>query len=151
MRRSTTARVLSDVLEREMFRALRQETGLSYTAQTGYEVHGDGTATIVAVAEALPEKADAVLGGFVDVLAKLRVGRIDPADVQSVVGKAVDGFGNAEADAQRLPGYAFTMLVGQPNLTDAGDDFAALMAAADADMYRMKERTRRAQPVIAPR
>ncbi len=112
VRRSAAAGVFSGVLERELFRALRQEGGLSYTAQTNYEPRGDGYATIAAIADALPEKADAVLGGFVDVLAKLRVGRIDPADVEAVVGKAIDGYGNAEADAARLPTYAFNLLVG---------------------------------------
>lgn len=115
--RSAAAGVFTGVLERELFRALRQECGLSYTAQTSYEPRGDGTAVIVAVADALPEKADAVLGGFVDVLAKLKAGRIDPADVEAVVSKTADGLGNAEADAARLPQYAFNLLVGYPNQT----------------------------------
>ncbi len=129
--RSAAAGVLSGVLERELFRALRQEGGLSYTAQTNYEPRGDGYATITAVADALPEKADAVLGGFVDVLAKLRVGRIDPADVEAVVGKAVDGYGNAEADAARLPAYAFNLLVG--HRVQTLDEAAAELRAVTPD------------------
>ena len=117
VRRSVAAGVFTGVLERELFRALRQEAGLSYTTSTNYEARGDGSALLVAVADATPDKADAVLGGFVDVLAKLKVGRIDPADVGAVVAKAADGLGNAEADAARLPQYAFNLLVGYPNQT----------------------------------
>ncbi|GAA0812913.1 M16 family metallopeptidase [Spirilliplanes yamanashiensis] len=132
--RSAAAGVFTGVLERELFRALRQEDGLSYTAHAAYEPRGDGSALIVAVADALPEKADAVLGGFVDVLAKLKVGRIDPADVDAVVGKAADALGTAEADAARLPQYAFDMLVGFPlqTLEEAAADLRAVTPGAVA-------------------
>jgi zinc protease len=112
--RSSTAEVLSGVLERELFRELRQETGLSYTTQTDYDPRGDGMAVITAVADALPEKQDAVLGGFIDVLAKLRAGRVEAADVHSVIAKRADALDNAEADVARLPGYATNLLCGSP-------------------------------------
>lgn len=136
VRRSAAAGVLSTVLERELFRALRQESGLSYTTQTDYDPRGDEHAVITAVADALPSKQDAVLGGFIDVLAKVRVGRIEPADVEAVVTKSIDGLSNAEVDAARLPGYAFNMLVGWPNQT-VEEKVAELRAVTVDDVRRV--------------
>jgi hypothetical protein len=129
--RSTTASVFASVLEREMFRGLRQEAGLSYTVQTDYDPRGDGTAVITAVADALPEKQDAVLGGFVDVLAKMGVGRIEAADVKAVVAKRVEALDNAEAHAARLPAHAFNLLTGWPQQT--ADELAAELRAVTPD------------------
>ena len=117
VRRRTAASVFSGVLERELFRGLRQEGGLSYTAGTDYTPRGDGFAVITALADALPEKQDAVLGGFVDILAKMRVGRIEQADIDAVVTKNTDALDNAEVYAARLPSYAFGMLTGAAHPT----------------------------------
>ena len=114
VRRDAAASVFSGVLEREMFRALRQRDGLSYTAATHYEPRGDGYAVITALADALPEKQDAVLGGMIDVLAKMRIGRIEEADVAAVIGKAADALSTADADRARLPSAAFNLLTGHP-------------------------------------
>lgn len=129
--RSTTASVFAAVLEREMFRGLRQETGLSYTVQTDYDPRGDGSAVITAVADALPEKQDAVLGGFVDVLAKMSIGRIEAADVKAVQAKRLEALNNAEAHAARLPGHAFSLLTGSPQ--QSADELAAELRAVTPD------------------
>ncbi|WP_155369893.1 M16 family metallopeptidase [Catellatospora vulcania] len=119
VRRSTAASVYSGVLERELFRDLRQEGGYSYTASTSYDPRGDGYATITAHADALPEKQGAVLGGFVDVLARLRHGTIDPASVAAVRTKSLENLNHPEIEAARLPGHALNLLTGQRNLTVA--------------------------------
>ncbi|ABP55182.1 M16 family metallopeptidase [Salinispora tropica] len=111
--RSVTASVFAGVLERELFQALRQRDGLSYTAATNYEPRGDGYATITALADALPEKQDAVLGGFIDVLAKVRVGRIDEANIAAVIGKATESLSADDADNARLASAAFDVLTGE--------------------------------------
>ncbi|MEN3611691.1 insulinase family protein [Plantactinospora sp. ZYX-F-223] len=129
--RQAAATVLTGVLERKLFRALRQEAGLSYTAAADYEPRGDGFAVITALADALPEKQGAVLGGFVDVLAELRVGRIDDAEVAAVVGKATDALGTAEADAARLPAAAFNLLTGYP--VSSSDDLAMELKAVTVE------------------
>ncbi|HEX5596489.1 MAG TPA: insulinase family protein [Micromonosporaceae bacterium] len=113
--RSLAASVFAEVLERELFRALRQESGLSYTVGANYEPRGDGMAVVMAVADALPEKKDAVLGGFVDVLAKLRVGRVEQADVDAVTAKMIGSLDFSETIAARLPSCAFNLLTGYPN------------------------------------
>ncbi|GIF62564.1 hypothetical protein Ais01nite_05990 [Asanoa ishikariensis] len=119
VRRRSAASVFSAVLEREMYRSLRQEGGYSYTANTSYDPRGDEFATITAYADALPDKQDAVLGAFVDVLAKLQVGRFEQADLDSVRSQAEEVLRHDESDAARLPAAAMNALVGQPNLTAA--------------------------------
>ncbi|MFF0234306.1 insulinase family protein [Micromonospora sp. NPDC005254] len=136
VRRSTAAAVFSGVLERELYRSLRQESGLSYTTTTGYEPRGDGYATLRALADALAEKQDAVLGGFVDVLAKLRVGRIEQADLDATIAKREDVLGTAEIDAARLPGYALNVLTGEPNLS-IDEHRAELKAVSLADLRQV--------------
>lgn len=116
VRRRTAASLFADVLERELFRSLRQEGGLSYTTTAGYDPRGDGYASLRALADALPEKQDAVLGGVVDTLAKLRAGRIEQGDLDACVAKRDDFLGTAEVDAARLPAYACNVLTGERNL-----------------------------------
>ncbi|MDG4796295.1 insulinase family protein [Micromonospora sp. WMMD1082] len=138
VRRRTAASVFADVLERELFRALRQDAGLSYTTTTGYEPRGDGQAHLRALADALAEKQDAVLGGFIDVLAKLRVGRIEQGDLDAAVAKRVDMCALAEADAARLPAYAFNLLTGEPNRT-LDEHCAELKALTIADLHEVAQ------------
>lgn len=116
VRRRTAASLFSAVLEREMYRSLRQEGGYSYVASTSYEPRGDGFATVTALADALPDKQDAVLGGFLDVLARLRVGRIEQADLDSVRTKAEEALRHENYDWARLPMAAMNALTGHPNL-----------------------------------
>jgi hypothetical protein len=115
VRRSTAASVFSTVLERELYRALRQEGGYSYTVSTDYEPRGDDHATLTALVDSLPDKQAAVLGGFVDVLTKLRWGNIDPADLAAARTQREEGLNNPLRDVGRLPGYCMNLLTGQPN------------------------------------
>ena len=117
VRRRTAASMFSAVLEREMFRSLRQEGGYSYVASTSYEPRGDDFATVTALADALPDQQDAVLGGFLDVLARLRVGRIAQSDIDSVRAKAEEQLRHEDHDAARLPMAAMNVLTGHPSLT----------------------------------
>ena len=117
VRRRTAASVFSAVLEREMYRSLRQAGGYSYVTSTSYDPRGDGFATVTALADALPDKQDAVLGGFFDVLAKLRVGRIEQDDLDSVCTKADEALRHEDRDAARLPIAAMNVLTGYPNPT----------------------------------
>ncbi len=136
VRRETAAGVFAGVLERVMFRSLRQEGGLSYTVQTDYEPRNDGGAVITAVADALPDKQGAVLGGFIDVLATMRVGRIDPADVTTVVNQRVSALEQAEEQGGRLPGQAFNLLAGRP-LQSVEEALAETRAVTLADVVRV--------------
>ncbi|MEU3981576.1 insulinase family protein [Streptomyces sp. NPDC026672] len=110
---TTAARLYAGVLERELSRALRQEGGYSYTAATDLTSRRDGFAVVTAFADALPAKQDAVLGGFVDVLAALQVGRIRPADLEAVRGRADGALTAPDGAVRRLPGAAEDLLAGR--------------------------------------
>jgi predicted Zn-dependent peptidase len=110
----SAARLYAGVLGRALFRALRQEGGYSYTATAGYGSRRDGFALVTAFADALPEKQDAVLGEFVDVLAGFQVGRIEQADLDAVRAHADAALTAPDAAAQRLPAAAELLLAGRP-------------------------------------
>ncbi|MFG2474286.1 insulinase family protein [Streptomyces fagopyri] len=111
---STAARLYAGVLERELSRALRQEGGYSYTAATDYTSRRDGFALVTAFADALPAKQDAVLGGFVDVLAGLQAGRIAQGDLDAVRARADASLTASDAAVRRLPGAAEDLLAHRP-------------------------------------
>jgi hypothetical protein len=111
---TTAARLYAGVLERELSRSLRQEGGYSYTAAADYASRRDGFATVTAFADALPAKQDAVLGGFVDVLAGLQVGRIAQADLEAVRGRSDATLTAPDAAVRRLPGAAEDLLAHRP-------------------------------------
>ena len=136
VRRETAAGIFAGVLERVMFRSLRQEGGLSYTVQTDYEPRDDGNAVITAVADALPDKQGAVLGGFIDVLATMRFGRIDQADVTTVVNQRATALEQAEEQGGRLPGQAFNLLAGRP-VQSLEEALAETRAVTRADVVRV--------------
>ncbi|MEV0896157.1 insulinase family protein [Actinoplanes sp. NPDC049802] len=141
--RGAGAAVFADVLKRSLFRSLRQESGLSYQVHTEYTPRTGGRAVLTAVADALPEKRDAVLGGFIDVLAAARLGRIDAAEVATVVAQRRQELTHADQAGARLPGQVFNLLDGRPVqnldqvLAELGavtrDSVAAVAAAACAD------------------
>ncbi|WP_433828391.1 M16 family metallopeptidase [Actinoplanes sp. CA-015351] len=129
--RSVSAGVFAGVLKRALFRSLRQEGGLSYAVQTDYSPRSDGRAVITAFADALPEKQGAVLGGFIDVLAALRLGLVEQADVTAEVNHRAEGLMHAEEDGSRLPGLAFNLLLGRP--VQSADELVAELRAVTRD------------------
>jgi hypothetical protein len=134
VRRRVAGSVYAGVLERELFRNLRQEGGFSYTTTTDYSPRGDAYAVVTALADALADKQDAVLGGFVDVLAKLRYGRVEQADLDSVRAKAHEALRHPDRDAARLPAAALNLLTGHPN-RDVDDIMDELRAVTVDDVH----------------
>ncbi|MFR0353289.1 insulinase family protein [Streptomyces sediminimaris] len=114
---TAASRLYAGVLERELSRALRQEGGYSYTAATDHTSRRDGFALVTAFADALPAKQDAVLGGFVDVLAALQAGRIAQSDLETVRTRADGRLTGPDAALRRLPGAAEDLLAGRPPRT----------------------------------
>ncbi|GGN27139.1 zinc protease [Actinoplanes campanulatus] len=113
VRREARAAVFATVLERRMMNDLRRRDGISYQPHTEYVPRADGTARIIAVADALPEKQEAALGGLIDVLAAMRAGQIDPDEVATVVKLTCEGLRDSESRGARLPGQAFNLLSGR--------------------------------------
>ncbi|WP_406007258.1 insulinase family protein [Streptomyces sp. NBC_00637] len=117
LRRSTAASVFADVLGRALFQDLRQEGGYSYSAEADYSPRDADFATLTAYADSLPQKQDAVVGGFVDTLARLRAGRIEQSELDSVRTKLLKMYDNPDLAAAALPSYALSLLLGHPILT----------------------------------
>ncbi|MFD0353915.1 M16 family metallopeptidase [Streptomyces sp. NPDC127110] len=134
--RSTEASLFADVLGKELFRELRQKGGYSYTAAADYTPRDTGSATVTAYADALPQKQDALVGAFVDVFAKLRAGRIEQADLDSVRASALAAFDTPELAARMLPGHAMDLLLRHRTLTTA-EARAEIEAVTVADLHRV--------------
>ncbi|WP_433295901.1 M16 family metallopeptidase [Actinoplanes sp. CA-030573] len=147
--RSTTAAVFCGLLERVMFRELRQEAGLSYTIKTDYRPIAGDRVVITAVADALPEKQGAVLGAFVDLLATLRVGRIDEADVTAVVNQRVETLRRREETGARLPVQAMALLGGR-EVRDVEDVVAESKAVTVAEVAELAARAWSAGLLMTP-
>ncbi|WP_329349732.1 insulinase family protein [Streptomyces sp. NBC_01261] len=133
VRRSTAGAVFADVLGRALFQDLRQEGGYSYSAQADYTPRDADFATLTAYADALPTKQDAVVGGFVDTLARLRNGTIAQSELDSVRGKKLKMYDAPDFAAASLPGYALNLLLGHRVLSPA-EHRAELEAVAVADL-----------------
>ncbi|MGW6847527.1 M16 family metallopeptidase [Streptomyces virginiae] len=134
--RSTAASLFADVLGKELFRALRQKGGYSYTAAAEYALRDTDSATVVVYADALPQKQDAMVGAFVDVLAKLRAGRIEQADLDSVRTSALAQFDLPELAAAMLPARAMNLLLRHHHLTVA-EAKAELEAVTVSDLHQV--------------
>lgn len=112
VRRSTAASLFADVLGRALFHDLRQEGGYSYSAEADYSPRDATHASLTAYADALPKKQDAVVGGFVDTLARLRAGRTEQSELDSARAKALKVFDVPDLGAAALPSYALSLLLG---------------------------------------
>ncbi|MFD9408460.1 M16 family metallopeptidase [Streptomyces sp. NPDC059989] len=134
--RSTEARLFADVLGKELFRELRQKGGYSYTATADYSLRDTDSATVTALADALPQRQDALVGAFVDVIAKLRAGRIEQADLDAVRTSALAQFDTPELASHMLPGHAMNLLLRHRNLTVA-EAKAEIEAVTVPDLHRV--------------
>ncbi|MET9851721.1 insulinase family protein [Streptomyces sp. NPDC006450] len=109
--RSAAASLFTEVLGKQLLRELRRDSGYAYTATATYLPRDAGSATVVARAEALPQHQDAMAGAFVDVLAKLRTGRVDPSALEAVRASALARLDTPGLAAARLPARAADLLL----------------------------------------
>ncbi|WP_147315694.1 peptidase M16 family protein [Asanoa ferruginea] len=141
--------VYAHLLQRRLHRALRLDTGLSYTTAVEYVERGDGQATVTAYADALVDKQDAVLGGFVDVLAGLRATPVAGTELATAATTAALEAGGTDAAAQGLPGQAFRLLTGRP-LVDVDAQVAALRAVTAADVHATAKQAHASALLMTP-
>ncbi|MER5372489.1 insulinase family protein [Streptomyces sp. NPDC002553] len=132
--RSTAASVFADVLGRALFQDLRQEGGYSYSAEADYSPRDADFATLTAYADALPQKQDAVIGGFIDTLARLRAGRIEQSELDSARAKTLKLYDVPDFGAVSLPSYALSLLLGHRILSPEQHK-AELHAVTLADLH----------------
>ncbi|MGW0884992.1 insulinase family protein [Streptomyces sp. NPDC002671] len=133
LRRSTAAAVFAEVLSRALYQDLRQEGGYSYSAEADYTPRDAEFATLTAYADALPQKQDAVVGGFIDAFARLRAGRIEQAELDSARGRLLKLYDSPDLGAAMLPSYALSLLLGH-RLLSPGQHEAELRAVTVADL-----------------
>jgi predicted Zn-dependent peptidase len=134
VQRSTAARIFTSVLEQALYRELRQVGGYSYSPTATYEPIDRSTAVIYAFADSLPEKQDAVVGGFVDVLAGLRLGPIAEDDIAAAVNQSRTMLEHPDGATLRLPSDAVNLLHGHERLSD--EQLLAELEEVDADAVR---------------
>jgi len=135
--RSAAAMVFADLFGRALFHDLRQEGGYSYQADADYSPRDASYATITAYADALPKKQDAVVGGFVDTLARLRAGTITQQELdasRSRLAKRYDDPGGL------LPAGALSLLLGHP-VRSAEEHRAELAGVTLADVHEVAQQT----------
>ena len=134
VRRSAAASAFGSVLGREMFRVLRQEGGWSYTAGASYDPRDGGHAEITAYADSHPDKEDAVVGAFIELLAGMGAGRIRDESVASARERSAERFAQPDVDADIVAGWAADLLLG--GRTESLDELRAEAAAVTTDDVR---------------
>jgi Peptidase M16 inactive domain len=115
--RSTRAMLFTRILSRALYQDLRQRGGLSYQAGAAYLPRDRDHAIIELVADSLPEKSEAVIGGIVDTLARLRWGAITEAELESARDHMRDQVADKDWPAMVLPGAAINVLIGKENIS----------------------------------
>ncbi|MDY0909101.1 hypothetical protein [Microbacterium sp. CFBP9034] len=135
---TTAGTAFSYVASRALFRSLRQEGGLSYDARCDWERIGPGHARVTVSADALPEKQAEAVGEIIDVLAALRAGRIDQAELDNARGELDDLRGVPFLGAHLLPSAAYKLAAGIETRSpeQSAADFAAVTVDDVADMAR---------------
>ncbi|GIE79189.1 hypothetical protein Aph02nite_51390 [Actinoplanes philippinensis] len=144
--RGPGAAVFANVLERRVHRELRD---LTEHSRTEYVPRSDGTARILTVADPLPGRAEAALGGLVDVLAAVRAGQIDPDEVAAVVKLTCEGLRDSESRGARLPGQAFNLLAGREVQT-LEEALAEVRAVTAAEVARVASEAYAAGLLMVP-
>ncbi|WP_371612722.1 M16 family metallopeptidase [Streptomyces clavifer] len=134
VRRSSAATLFAEVLSRALFVDLRQKGGYSYVADADYSPRDNDFAAITAYADALPQKQDAVVGGLIDTLARLRAGSIEQSELDAARAKYLKQYDTPDLAAAQLPSYALNLLTGHRNLTP--DEQRAELAAVTLDDLR---------------
>ena len=131
--RCPAAALFAAILERALYRMLRLDSGISYTATTSYQPRGDGMAIITAYADALSEKRAAALSGFVDTIKELAKSGVAAEELEAVRNKALDALNHPDVATARLPAVAVDLLTGEPVLTVA-EQADRLRAVTTADL-----------------
>lgn len=148
VRREARAAVFANVLERQLTRDLTGR-GLPGRVRTEYEPRAARTARITAVTGVAPEHRADALTGLTGVLAAMRDGRIDPADVSTVVDLTCEGLRDAEERGGRLPGQAFNVLAGR-GVRGVDEAVAEVRSVTVDDVVRVAAAAYQAGLLMAP-
>lgn len=132
--RGAAAIAYARLLERALFRELRQERGLSYTATTDYSTDGRPRATVTALADAQPDNVGAVLDAFLGQIHALRDEYVTAKELAAVRSLSLEQLRSPDVEAARLPVRAADLLCGASRRTT--DQLVAEVEALTADHIR---------------
>ena len=132
--RGTAMSVAAQLLNRQLYEALRQEDGSSYAAGCSYEPRDAGHASVVGYADALEDHVDAAFGRMVDVMATLRAGRLPDGAVSEIVAKRLEAIDDPEFAVGRSAVDAFDLLVGAEHVST--DQYRAKLEALTVEEVR---------------
>ncbi|BCJ38022.1 hypothetical protein Athai_55250 [Actinocatenispora thailandica] len=118
--RSPAVPVFRRALERLLYRELRENGGYSYAVEVAAEPRGDGYSTVTVAADTVPDRQDAAVGQFLDVMAALRRGRVPAGDVTAALDDARRQVSHPNWAAESLPARALDLLLGQTSGTAEG-------------------------------
>ncbi|MFE4599873.1 insulinase family protein [Kitasatospora indigofera] len=134
------------LLERELFRALRHDGGYSYSTTARFTRRGDGWGTLTAHADSQFEHQEALLGAFVDVLARFEAVGTSRSDLDLVRDLADQFLAEPAAEALLLPDHTADLLSGLPLRTV--DERRAELSAVTPENIHLTARQGRASALL---
>lgn len=134
--RTAVANLFAQVAGRALFRDLRQEGGYSYQPDADYSPRDAQSALITLSADALPDKRDAVVGGMIDTLARLRLGTIEQAELDAAKERVRKQYDVPDLGARMLPRVASNLLLGHM-IRSPQEQIAEVDAATVGDIQQM--------------
>lgn len=122
--------VFSQVASRALFRALRQEGGMSYEARCDWQRLDAERARVSVYADVLREKQAEAVGEIVDVIAALRAGRIRPEDLDAAHAAVDELRSTPFLGASMLPSTAYKLAAGVEirSTKERAEEFSAVTA-----------------------
>jgi predicted Zn-dependent peptidase len=115
--RTTAAVAYARVLQRRLFRRLREELGYSYLVTVDYQPRDRDTAIVTALVDVLPENHDLASRQVVEVFRRLADTPPDRKDLDKVVASALETLSEPDVLADSLPSHASNILAGAQNPT----------------------------------
>lgn len=131
--RSTSAALFTQVFEAALFRTLRLESALSYTAAAQYEPVASDTAQLLAVADSRPDDDAAVVGTVADLLAGMRAGHFDARDVEAARSVLLRQIDDSLRDGSRALMVAGAALMGD-ELKSVDQQRELIRSVTEADL-----------------
>lgn len=110
--RSTAASLLADVLRRQLFARLRQETGYSYRIDAAYTPLDADRATLTCQADVAADTADATFEAFVNTIDQARRGDVDAQTLDAARNQHRQTLTHPDGEALALPSVCADVLLG---------------------------------------
>ncbi|WP_426504981.1 M16 family metallopeptidase [Dactylosporangium sp. McL0621] len=148
--RTRAAAAYARLLERALFRELRQERGLSYVATAAYTTDGRPQARVTAMADGRPERLREVRDGFLAEVRRLATDDVPPEELEHVREHGLAALDRPDAEARLLPQRATSLLCGQSGGT-ADELRAGLRALTAADVRTVGAGVQRSALLMTPR